>query len=250
MKRAVVALILLGSCGACSGGSGASSVSRTVADAWPAKWCQAEPGVRTTELVALMGQPTSASATHMSWSAHQYQFNAFLDADGRAEQLDINLHSLSDAEKAALKCGAVRTRRSVEAAVAAATPSRTLSKACVLVSEAEMSAILGAPVVATANDRSNGKTECIYKAASGISPYVDLSIDWGDGKTAMAAAGLMGKYEPGLTNPYDGIGDQAAAVGPALMIRTGEDLMTIVFSGVSEAPAKAKKIFVTAKARM
>lgn len=55
---------------------------------------------------------------------------------------------------------------------------------------------------------------------------------------------------PGLTNPYDGIGDQAAAVGPALMIRIGEDLVTIVFSGVSEAPAKAKHIFETAKARM
>jgi hypothetical protein len=66
----------------------------------------------------------------------------------------------------------------------------------------------------------------------------------------MASAGLMGRREPGLTNPYDGIGDQAAAVGPALMIRTGEDLMTIVFTGVIDAPAKAKRIFATAKARM
>jgi hypothetical protein len=55
----------------------------------------------------------------------------------------------------------------------------------------------------------------------------------------MTAMGMMGKHEPGLTNPYDGIGDQAATVGPALMIRTGEDLVTIV-----------KRIFETAKARM
>ena len=66
----------------------------------------------------------------------------------------------------------------------------------------------------------------------------------------MASAGAMGRREPGLTNPYEGIGDQAAAVGPALMIRTGEDLVTIVFTGVSGAPAKAKRIFETAKARM
>jgi hypothetical protein len=39
-----------------------------------------------------------------------------------------------------------------------------------------MSAILGAAVVAEANDRSNGKTECIYKAVSGVSPYEELSI--------------------------------------------------------------------------
>ena len=111
-----------------------------------------------------------------------------------------------------------------------------------------MSAILGAPVVAEVNNRSSGK--CIYKATSGISPYVELSVDWGDGKTAMTAMGMAEKHEPGLTSPYDGIGDQAAVVGPALMIRTGEDLVTIVFSGVSDAPAKVKRIFETAKARM
>ncbi len=66
----------------------------------------------------------------------------------------------------------------------------------------------------------------------------------------MASAGVMGRQEPGLTSPYDGIGDQAVAVGPALMIRTGDDLVSIVFSGVSGAPAKARRIFDTAKARM
>jgi hypothetical protein len=34
------------------------------------------------------------------------------------------------------------------------------------------------------------------------------------------------------------------------MIRTGEDLVSIVFSGVEDAPSKAKRIFDTAKARM
>jgi len=34
------------------------------------------------------------------------------------------------------------------------------------------------------------------------------------------------------------------------MIRTGDDLVTNVLPGVSGAPAKAKRIFETAKARM
>ncbi len=44
--------------------------------------------------------------------------------------------------------------------------------------------------------------------------------------------------------------ERRSTVGTALMIRTGDDLVTIVFSGVADAPAKAKRIFDTAKARM
>jgi hypothetical protein len=66
----------------------------------------------------------------------------------------------------------------------------------------------------------------------------------------MAGIGMATQQEPGLTSPYDGIGDQAVAVGPALMIRTGEDLVTILFSGVEDAPVAARKIFDTAKAKM
>jgi hypothetical protein len=61
---------------------------------------------------------------------------------------------------------------------------------------------------------------------------------------------MAAQAEPGLANPYEGLGDQAAAVGPALMIRAGEDLVMLVFSGVDDAPSKAKRIFETAKARM
>jgi hypothetical protein len=111
-----------------------------------------------------------------------------------------------------------------------------------------MSSILGAPVVTEANG-STGK--CIYKATSGTGPYVEHSVDWCDGKAAMTAGGDDGKARTGgLTSPCDGIGEQAAIVDPALMIRTGEDLVTIVSSGVSDAPAKAKHIFETAQARM
>jgi len=236
----------------CSNSTSTAGISKDVAEAWPAKWCQAQPGNTKEQLVALMGQPTGSSEEHMSWSAHQFQFNAFLDSGGKVRQLDINRHSLSEAEKAALPCSDVRTEQSAaETETGGNTSSARQSvRACAMVTAAEMSAILGAPVTAEANDRSNGKTECIYTPTSGISPYVELSVDWGGGEAAMTATGMMRKMEPGLTNPYEGLGDQAAAVGPALMIRTGEDLVTIVSSGVSDAPAKAKQIFETAKGRM
>jgi hypothetical protein len=256
MKRFLVGMVVVASIAAFpvrGSTRGAPQVSQSAADAWAVKWCQAQPGDTKEGLVAIMGQPTGSSPTTMSWSAHQYQFNAFLDSSGRVEQLDINTHSLSAAEQAALKCETVRTRATVARAARAASKAvakapRKIPAPCALVTEAEMSAILGAPVVAEA--RKGGNTECNYKPASGISPAVKLSVDWGDGKIAMASAGMMGRHEPGLTSPYDGIGDQAMAVGPALMIRTGEDLVTIVFTGVSGAPAKAKRIFETAKGRM
>ena len=122
-------------------------------------------------------------------------------------------------------------------------------KACELVTAAEMSTILGSTVAAEPNESSFGKTECDYKPAQGISPYVEFSVEWGEGETAMRAAGMMDKHEPGIASPYDGIGDQAVAVGPSLLIRSGNDAIWIVFSGVEDAPAKAKKIFDTAKAR-
>ena len=75
-------------------------------------------------------------------------------------------------------------------------------------------------------------------------------MEWGEGETAMHATKAMGKIEPGITDPYAGIGDHAMSVGPALFIRTGKDLVEIEFNGVDDAPAKAKKIFDTAKARM
>ena len=127
---------------------------------------------------------------------------------------------------------------------------RTPATACELVTATEMSEILGTVVSAEPNEGSSGKTECIYKPAEAPSPYVEFSVEWGEGETAMRAVGAMGQHEPGIASPYDGIGDQAAAVGPALMIRRGADLVTIVFSGVDDAPSTAKKIFDTANARM
>ena len=132
----------------------------------------------------------------------------------------------------------------------AAPPAKQPATACDLVTGEEMSAILGGKVVPKNNDHSNGKTECIYTAADGVSPYAELSVEWGSGEGAMAGVGMLNKREPGIADAYEGIGDQAVSVGPALMIRSGEDLITIVFSGVDDVPGKARKIYDTVKARM
>ena len=138
----------------------------------------------------------------------------------------------------------------VFASVPIAPPARHRGKACEIVTQAEMSTILGGAVVAAANDRSSMQTGCVYSAATGISPYAELKIEWGDGPSAMRGAAMFARREPGAVDPLEGLGDQAIQVGPMLMIRTGEDLVTIVFSGVDDVVPKAHRIFETAKARM
>jgi hypothetical protein len=135
----------------------------------------------------------------------------------------------------------------------ASAKTSEITKACDLVTAKEMTAILGSDVVAQPNDGSNGKTECIYQTGNpveGSGPYAELTVEWGSGEAAMTAMGMMGQIEPGIADPYEGIGDQAAAIGPTLMIRSGDDLITIVLSGVDDMPATAKKIFATAEARI
>ena len=253
MKNVLMGVAILAAATACSVAGSAGDgrqVAQSAAAAWPARWCDAQPGITREQLVAIMGPETDKSPTTMTWGAHQFQFNAFFDPNGTVKQLDINTYALSKAEQAALKCATVRTRATVAraAARAAAKPPHARVAGCALVTDKEMSEILGSRMVAT--ERGGGNTECSYAPASGGSPTVKLTVDWGDGKVAMASAGMMAKLEPGLTSPYQGIGDQAVAVGPALMIRTGDDLVTLVFSGVSGAPAKARRIFDTAKPRM
>jgi hypothetical protein len=142
-----------------------------------------------------------------------------------------------------------RDAASAAAAAALARAQRPAAKACDMVTEAEMSNILGVAVSAKDLTHSSGESDCKWAAPSGF-PAVELEVDWGDGEVAMRASGFMNQKEPGIVSPYDGIGDQAIAVGPALMIKTGEDLVKLIFTGVDDAPVKAKKIFDTAKARM
>jgi len=234
----------------CSGASDGSA-SGALAGSLPAKWCQAEPGMTKGALVALMGPASSESDEFASWQANEYQFNAFLEPDGTVRQLDTNTYKLSDKQKAALTCPTIRNVSQMRAAAEAAKPHRTrFPDACELVTAAEMSTILGSKVAAEPDEHSSGTTACTYKPASGMSPSMELAISWGDGEAAMKGIGMANRHEPGLTSPYDGVGDEAVAASPALFIRSGEDLIKMVFVGVEHAPAVAKKVFDTAKAKM
>ncbi len=66
----------------------------------------------------------------------------------------------------------------------------------------------------------------------------------------MAGVGFAEKSQSGLTSPLAGLGDQAVAAGPAFFIRTGDDLETIVLSGVKDQKAAAMKILEAAKEKM
>jgi hypothetical protein len=81
------------------------------------------------------------------------------------------------------------TDAQAQAAQAAASEPQQTAKACELVTDKEMTAILGAAVHAEPDDRSNGKTECIYTPVAGVSPYVEFSVEWGSGEGAMMGAG-------------------------------------------------------------
>jgi hypothetical protein len=161
------------------------------------------------------------------------------------------LTACGDSKQPAAGSAASTDRDAASAAVVAALARAhsPVAKACDMVTEAEMSRILGVAVSAKDLTHSSGQSDCQWAAPSGF-PAVELKVDWGDGEVAMRASAMMNRKEPGIADPYEGIGDQAIAVGPALMIKTGEDLVQLIFTGVDDAPVKAKKIFDTAKARM
>lgn len=106
-----------------------------------------------------------------------------------------------------------------------------------------MSVILGATVTAEPISNSTGKTDCNYAPTVGSMPTAQLSVEYGSAEAAMAATGMLERVEPGMTNPYEGLGDQAAAIGPSVWIRQGDDLITITVFGVDATDAAVKRIY-------
>lgn len=107
-----------------------------------------------------------------------------------------------------------------------------------------MSAILGSAVTAVADDRG-GQSKCTFSSNGDElgGAYAEVQVNWGDGATGMAAVGAM---EPQLGSVMDqlaGLGDQAASVGPMILIRRSNDLITLVISGVPDSAAVAKRIY-------
>ncbi len=99
-----------------------------------------------------------------------------------------------------------------------------------LVTQAEMSALLGGAVIAAGKERGRDQTECIYSAASGTSPYAELRFDRG----ILPAVKMRARnaLDPGLVDRLRGFGDQAMPWG-MLSSPHGEDLVTIVVAGVA-----------------
>ena len=155
-------------------------------------------------------------------------------------------------------------------APAAAPAAAQHASACDLITAAEMSAILGGSVQASAggNERPPTATECIYQSAnasttgSGLDevadpskPYAEVEVDWGGGDPEVlgASADLAnGAATVDAANPLKGLGDRAYTVtADQVFISTHGNLMQIRFARRSEdAAAKARKIFETAQPRM
>jgi hypothetical protein len=128
-------------------------------------------------------------------------------------------------------------------------PEPKQSSACEMVTAAEMTALLGGAVSAHLGP-TNGQTSCTYTAVSGASPYAELKVEWGSGEGGMAAAGILNAHEPGITDPLAGVGDQAVSIGPTAMIKRGDDLVTIVLSGVDDVIPHVKSIYALLDKRM
>jgi len=161
------------------------------------------------------------------------------------------------------------------AAVSAAAPAATKvrGKACDMVTEAEMSAILGGAVAAApgGNERPPSSTECIYSSIDGpapiwepqsyaegqaiAGPYAEIQVDWGGGdpQTMDTSVGLINRAAPtAAVDPLAGLGDRAYQVTPTqVFISLNGDLMMIRFAPrADDVIAKARRIFETAKGRL
>jgi hypothetical protein len=140
-------------------------------------------------------------------------------------------------------------QQSAEASATDAPKAAKAVEACKLVTPDEMAALAGKAIQANA-DEGVGRTGCVWEPVGGGLPRVELKIEWGAGEAAMTANGMLSRHEPGISSPYDGLGDEAVAMGPAVMIKRDDDLVTIIVSGVDEADAAVRKIYDTATARL
>jgi hypothetical protein len=133
------------------------------------------------------------------------------------------------------------------AAAAALAAAAKEPVACDFFTADEMSALLGGRVTRDPPRQSN---TCVYSSAQGSGPFAELKFEPGDGQAAMMAAGFANRHEPGLVDPLAGVGDQALTVGPVVMIRRGEDLITIRVSGVDDALGHIKLIYAAINAKL
>jgi hypothetical protein len=122
--------------------------------------------------------------------------------------------------------------------------------ACSMVSQAEMSAILGGAVGTPVGKQGSDTTECRYSPAkeNAISPYAQVAIDWDSGPEAMAgsklAAKMMGKDAGfSISEPIEGLGDEASSmIGGVTNVRKGRTFIQVTLGGQSHSKEKGTAI--------
>lgn len=81
---------------------------------WLAAWCDLDPSMSRGELIAAMGQPSgeytvsNGGEPQLWWAQDQYDFRAYLDADGSVLQLVGDYDALSAADRGRLTCPELR----------------------------------------------------------------------------------------------------------------------------------------------
>lgn len=134
-----------------------------------------------------------------------------------------------------------------EAAVAesAAPPGNRMS-ACEMLNASEMTVLLGGEVSA----QPSGAAKCVYSPVAGSAPQAELEIERGKAEAAFRALAKNGRIAAGEPNPLAGLADQAAQVGPMLLVRAGADLVKITVSGAKNGPGALRAIFMLVRPRL
>ena len=140
------------------------------------------------------------------------------------------------------------TAAAPQAAPIAEPPAKP--SACSMVSQEQMSEILGRNVVSAPDESSSGVTKCVYTAPTSLSPDASVSVEWGEAQAARMGAGLASQQEPGLVDPLDGLGDEAFMAGPVLFVISGKDVIQIYLTGVDEIAPPAAKILALVQPKL
>lgn len=135
------------------------------------------------------------------------------------------------------------------AQVAAQANEKPNPQACELVTAAEVGSIVGQPVHAEVGDQFTNQTICTYKTAD-ERIVVNFQVDWGDAAAATMGMGAMGQSGPAAAESSAGLGDGYTQFGPTMMIRLGENLVTLQIMGVDDVHDTASRMLQTARPRM
>jgi hypothetical protein len=80
---------------------------------WLSSWCSLRPGMTKVQAVAKMGDPTSSydateAVPQLNWGQGAFSFTAFMDTGNVITQLQADYRHLGAADKAKVRCAAVR----------------------------------------------------------------------------------------------------------------------------------------------